>query len=164
MASVAGNVGGSMTSTPRVTYALCRQGALPAWFGRIAGRYATPANSILFMGAVGALLALTGSFVWLAIVSTLARLFVYAGCIAALPRARPGWLSWALLAGGLAVCIWAAAQSKWQSWAALAGFVLAGFLLYGLARIQRVRAVQAGSSSAETVSSIQPPPSTRSPS
>ncbi|HTU12897.1 MAG TPA: APC family permease [Allosphingosinicella sp.] len=137
MASVAGNVGGSMTSTPRVTYALSRQGALPTWFGRIAGRFATPANSILFMGALGAVLALTGSFVWLAIVSTLARLFVYAACIAALPRARPDWLSWILLAGGFAVCIWAAAQSTWQSWAMLGGFVLAGFILYGLARIQR---------------------------
>ena len=137
MASVAGNVGGSMTSTPRVTYALSQQGALPPWFGRIAPRHATPANSILFMGALGAVLALTGSFVWLAIVSTLARLFVYAACIAALPRARPGWLSWVLLAGGLAVCAWAAAQSKWQSWAMLGGFVLAGFILYGLARIQR---------------------------
>jgi amino acid transporter len=139
MASVAGNVGGSMTSTPRVTYALSRQGALPGWFGRIATRHATPANSILFMGALGALLAVTGSFVWLAIVSTLARLFVYSACIAALPRARPGWLSWTLMTAGLVVCIWAAAQSKWQSWAMLAGFVLAGFLLYGLARMQRDR-------------------------
>jgi len=139
MASVAGNVGGSMTSTPRVTYALSHQGALPTWFGQIAGGYATPANSILFMGALGAVLALTGSFVWLAVVSTLARLFVYAACIAALPRARPGWLSWTLLAGGFAVCIWAAAQSRWESWAMLAGFVLAGFILYGLARIQRGR-------------------------
>ena len=137
MASVAGNVGGSMTSTPRVTYALSHQGALPAWFGRIAGRYATPANSILFMGALGAVLALTNSFIWLAIVSTLARLFVYAACMAALPRARPGWLSWVLLAGGFAVCIWAAAQSTWQNWKMLAAFVLGGFLLYGLARIQR---------------------------
>lgn len=137
MASVAGNVGGSMTSTPRVTYALSRQGALPGWFGRIAGRYATPANSILFMGALGALLALTGSFVWLAIVSTLSRLFVYGACMLALPRARPGALSWALALAGLAVCLWAAAQSKWESWAMLAGFVLGGFLLYGLARIQR---------------------------
>lgn len=137
MASVAGNVGGSMTSTPRVTYALSRQGALPGWFGRIAARHATPANSILFMGVLGAVLAVTGSFVWLAIVSTLSRLFVYGACMIALPRARPGALSWALAFAGLAVCVWAAAQSKWQSWAMLAGFVLAGFLLYGLARIQR---------------------------
>jgi amino acid transporter len=137
MASVAGNVGGSMTSTPRVTYALSLQGALPAWFGRIAGRYATPANSILFMGALGALLALTGSFVWLAIVSTLSRLFVYGACMLALPRARPGALSWGLAFAGLAVCVWAAIQSRWESWAMLGAFVLAGFLLYGLARIQR---------------------------
>jgi APA family basic amino acid/polyamine antiporter len=158
MASVAGNVGGSMTSTPRVTYALSQQGALPAWFGRIAGHYATPVNSILFMGALGAMLALTGSFVWLAIVSTLSRLFVYGACILAMPRARPGALSWALAAGGLAVCVCAAAQSKWESWAMLGGFVLTGFLLYTLARLQD------GSSSAAAVSSIQPPPSTRSPS
>lgn len=166
MASVAGNVGGSMTSTPRVTYALSRQGALPVWFGRIAGRFATPANSILFMGVLGAVLALTNSFTWLAIVSTLSRLFVYGACMFALPRARPGALSWTLALAGLAVCIWAATQSKWQSWAMLAGFVLGGFLLYGLARIQRGRSgtVQAGSRAAETVSSIQPPPSTRSPS
>ena len=30
------------------------------------------------MGVLGAVLALSGSFVWLAVVSTLARLFVYA--------------------------------------------------------------------------------------
>ena len=142
MASVAGNVGGSMTSTPRVTYALSQQGALPGWFGRIAGRHGTPANSILFMGALGTVLALTGSFVWLAIVSTLSRLFVYGACMVALPRARPGGLSLALSLAGLAVCIWAAIQSQWQSWAMLAGFVLAGFLLYGLARVQRSRGEQ----------------------
>ena len=62
-----------------------------------------------------------------------------------------------MVAAALAVCLWAAAQSSWQSWAMLGGLVLAGFLLYALARRQ------AGSSSAATVSSIQPPPSTRSP-
>ncbi len=40
------------------------------------------------MGLLGAALALSGSFVWLAIVSTLARLIVYAASIAALPKAR----------------------------------------------------------------------------
>ena len=76
LASVAGNVTGSMTSTPRVTYALAAQGVLPRWFGAVSARWATPANSILFMGLLGAVLALSGSFVWLAIVSTLARLIV----------------------------------------------------------------------------------------
>ena len=158
MMSVAGNLGGAIISGPRVPFALAEQTLLPRWFGRINPRFATPANSILFIGALALVLALTGSFVWLAIVSTLARLIVYGTCIATLPRARPGAASWALAAGGLAVCVWAAAQSKWESWAMLGGFVAAGFVLYALARRQ------AGASSAETVSSIQPPPSTRSPS
>ncbi|WP_395614463.1 APC family permease [Allosphingosinicella sp.] len=158
MMSVAGNLGGAIISGPRVPFALAEQTLLPRWFGRINPRFATPANSILFIGALALVLALTGSFVWLAIVSTLARLIVYGTCIATLPRARPGAASWALMLAGLAVCVWAAAQSKWESWAMLGGFVAAGFVLYALARRQ------AGASSAETVSSIQPPPSTRSPS
>jgi APA family basic amino acid/polyamine antiporter len=158
LASVAGNVSGSMTSTPRVTYALATQGSLPRWFGAVSARFATPANSILFMGLAGIVLAISGSFLWLAIVSTLARLVVYAACIAALPKARPGAGSLLLVAAGLLVCAWAASQSKWQSWAMLGGALVLGLLLYVLARRQ------AGSSSAATVSSIQPPPSTRSPS
>jgi len=156
LASVAGNVGGSMTSTPRVTYALATQ--LPNWFGAVSARFATPANSILFMGLAGIVLAISGSFLWLAIVSTLARLVVYAACIAALPRARPGMASILLVGAGILVCTYAAAQSKWESWAMLGGAIALGFLLYALARRQ------AGSNSAATVSSIQPPPSTRSPS
>ena len=43
------------------------------------------------MGLAGIALGVSGSFVWLAIVSTLARLFVYGLSIAALPKAeRPG--------------------------------------------------------------------------
>ena len=160
LASVAGNIGSALTSTPRVTFALAGQGSLPRWFGAVSARFATPANSVLFMGLVVAALAVTGSFVWLAIVSTLARLVVYAVSIAALPRAeKPNPALWAMVAAGLAVCGWAAAQSKWPSWAMLTGALAAGLILYALARRQ------AGSSaSAGTVSSIQPPPSNRSPS
>lgn len=159
LASIAGNLTGSMTATPRVTYALAAQNSLPGWFGAVHPRWATPANSILFMGLAGIALGVTGSFLWLAIVSTLARLIVYALSIAALPKAeKAGAGVWAMVAAALAVCLWAAAQSSWQSWAMLGGLVVAGLVLYALARRQ------AGSSSAETVSSIQPPPSTRSPS
>jgi basic amino acid/polyamine antiporter, APA family len=159
LASVAGNLMGSMTSTPRVTYAMAAQGSLPAWFGRISPRFNTPANSILFMGLLGIALAVSGSFLWLAIASTLARLIVYAASIAALPKAeKPAPTTWLLIAAALGICLWAAAQSKWESWAMLGGLLAAGLLLYALAKRQ------ADSSSAATVSSIQPPPSTRSPS
>lgn len=143
LASVAGNITGSMTSTPRVTYALARDRLLPAWFGRVSERYATPANSILFMGLLGTLLAVTGSFVWLAIISTLARLIIYAASIAALPpsRRRIGLATSVgtllLIALGLAVCAWAAVQSAWNAWAMLFGLALAGGLFYALARRAR---------------------------
>ena len=140
LASVAGNVTGSLTSTSRVTFALARGGLLPRWFGAVSARYATPANSVLFMGLAGAALALSGSFVWLAIVSTLARLIVYAGSIAALPAARrgrglaTGIGTLATIGAGLAVCLWAAAQSAWAAWAMLAGLLAVGALLYAIAR------------------------------
>lgn len=164
MASIGGNLLGSMTSSPRVTFALAEERLLPRWFGKISGRWRTPANSILFMGLLGLALALTGSFVWLAIVSTLARLIVYAVSIAALPASRRkaglrvGVGTLLTMLGGFAVCAWAAVQSEVQSWAMLAALIGAGLLLYLIARRQ------AGSNSAGAVSSIQPPPSTRSPS
>ena len=153
LASVTGNIGSTMTSTPRVTYALAQQGSLPAWFGRVSPRWATPANSVLFMGLVVAALALSGSFLWLAVLSTLARLAAYVVSIAALPKTeKPGPATIVLVIAGIGICLWAASQSSWQAWAALGGAFVVGALLY------------AGSSSAATVSSIQPPPSTRSPS
>ena len=143
LASVAGNFLGSMTSTPRVTYALAEERALPRWFAQVSRRWRTPANSILFMAVVGGALALTGSFVWLAVVSTLARLFVYAASIAALPAARraagrsTGIGVSALMLGGLLVCGWAAAQSELRSWLALAALLAVGTLLYALAARSR---------------------------
>jgi amino acid transporter len=146
MVSIAGNLGGAIISGPRVPFALAEQNLLPRWFGRISPRYATPFNSVLFIAGlalvlalVGSLLSETGSFVWLAVVSSLARLCVYAVSIAALPRSRPGAVSWSMMLIGLAVCVWAAAQSNWDTWAMLGGFLLAGFVLYALARIQRSR-------------------------
>lgn len=150
--SLLGNIGGGMTGTTRTTYAMGRDGLLPAWFGRVSARYATPANSILFMGGLIAILALTGSFVWLAVVSTLARMFVYSISIASLAKGeRPSLLLWLLMAAGIATCVWAAAQSAWPSWRMLLILAAAGSLLYAAARAARNG----------RVSSIQPPPSTR---
>jgi amino acid transporter len=161
--SLAGNLHGNMTATPRVTYAMGERGDLPRWFARVNARFATPANSILFMAAVAAALALTGSFVWLAAVSVLARLFVYAATIAALPKApeRPRitaahWITGAI---GIALCGYAALQADAKAWWTLAALAIAGLVLYALA----ARA-SGSSSSAVPVSAIQPPPSTRDPS
>src|SRR3546814_15359499 len=87
-------------------------------FGTVSERFHTPANSVLFMGLLGAVLALTGSFLWLAIVSTLARLFVYGTSIAALPRAerqagrRTVAGTFVLMGAGLLVCLWARSEER----------------------------------------------------
>ncbi len=136
--SLLGNISGGMTGTTRTTYAMGRDGLLPAWFGRVSDRFATPANSILFMGGLIALLALTGSFVWLAVVSTLARMIVYSISIASLPkkeRATP--LIWLMIVAAIAVCAWAAWQTAWPSWRMLLILVAAGSLLYLFARSSR---------------------------
>jgi amino acid transporter len=138
--SLLGNISGGMTGTTRTTYALGRDGLLPGWFGKVSERYATPANSILFMGGLVALLALTGSFVWLAVVSTLARMIVYSISIASLPkleRRKP--LIWLMVVAAIAVCVWAASQTAWPSWRALLALVAVGTVLYLIARRTRVR-------------------------
>ena len=136
--SLLGNISGGMTGTTRTTYALGRDGLMPSWFGKVSARYATPANSILFMGGLIAVLALTGSFVWLAVISTLARMIVYSISIASLPRKeRCGPLAWLMIVAGIGVCIYAALQTPWASWQMLLMLVAAGSLLYLLARSGR---------------------------
>lgn len=160
--SILGNVSGGLTGTTRTTYAMGRDGLLPGWFGRVDARYATPVNSIVFMGALIALLAVSGTFVVLAAVSTLARLIVYSICIASLPRhERPTAFVWAMMAAGVTVCVWAAIRNTNPNyppavlWSVLAAMVVVGTLLYAAARVSARKG---------RVSSIQPPPSTRDPS
>jgi amino acid transporter len=141
VASLAGGLHGIMTSTPRVTYALGLRGDVPAWFARVQPKLETPANSIIFFALFASALAVSGSFVWLAVVSTLARMIVYAVTIAALPRApqrrRLTTVQYVVGIAGILVCAWAAAQADAKAWTTLAALVAAGLLLYALASFGR---------------------------
>jgi amino acid transporter len=134
VASLGGSLHGIMTSTPRVSHALGARGDLPAWFARVQPKFETPANSILFFALIAGALAVSGSFVWLAVVSTLARMIVYAATIAALPRApqRPRLtvIHWAMGGVGVLVCAWAAAQADAKAWITLGALSAAGLVLY----------------------------------
>jgi amino acid transporter len=141
--SVLANQLSAVTSISRITSSLSDQHMLPRWFGRISPRFATPANSIMAVGALGLALALSGTFVTLAVISTVSRLFAYIACIAAVPRLDylAGRIRWGrgvllpLVAGALV--LWAASHSKPTEWQAFAAFVLAGTFLYLLARLGR---------------------------
>jgi amino acid transporter len=139
--SVLANQLSAVTSISRITSSFADQGLLPRWFGKISPRFATPSNSILAVGGIGLLLALSGTFVTLAVISTVARLFTYLACIAAVPRLDmlAGKLRWGRgvllpLAAG-ALCLWAASHSKPDEWQAFAAFLLVGTALYLLARL-----------------------------
>jgi basic amino acid/polyamine antiporter, APA family len=86
--SMTGNNAGQILNGSRMLFALAEHGELPAVFRRIHPRYRTPAHAIVFTSIVAVVLALTGSFVKLAVVSALARLVTYAGVSAATLRLR----------------------------------------------------------------------------
>src|SRR5205809_1669433 len=86
--SMTGNNAGQVLSGSRMLFALAEHGELPAFFGRIHPRFRTPANAVIFTSVVAVVLALTGSFARLAVVSALARLVTYTGVSAATLRLR----------------------------------------------------------------------------
>lgn len=137
--SVFANITSAVAATPRLTAALADEGRLPAWFGKRSATTAAPIASILVYGALALAFAATGTFIFLAVVSSLARLMVYAASAAAVTafdrrdgRVRPvRGIAIPILV--LILCGWAAAQSSGKEWATLAAFVATGTLLYAIA-------------------------------
>ena len=138
ISSLLGNLLGNSASTPRVTYAMGVRGDLPHWFGAVSPKLKSPANSILFLGLIVAPLAISGSFVWLAVVATLARMVIYPLTIAALPLTpgRPplSAIHWVTGAAGIAICLWGMTQADAAAWLTLLALSIFGVLLYGLAK------------------------------
>jgi amino acid transporter len=86
--SIEGNVGSTMLAGPRYLYALAKDGYGPGALARVHPRYRTPAWAIVVHGVVAAAIALSGSFVQLAMLSIVARLATYIGTAAAVPVLR----------------------------------------------------------------------------
>jgi amino acid transporter len=144
--SIGGNLAGTMIAAPRLIFALAENRLLPAWFGNIHPRYATPDHSILVMGGLAMVMALTGSFVELAVASSLSRMLSYILCIASLPiirnrasdamkarayRIRGGYLVPLI---GLAICLWLTAQASAENWRTVGILLAIGFVLYAVER------------------------------
>lgn len=154
--SIGGNLSSIMLAVPRLPFAMAEDRLLPRWFGEVHERHSTPGNSILFLGGLGLVFALSGSFVWLAVASSLTRLITYVMCILALPvirrraSAEDAAESWRLRGGylvpaiALVVCLWIAAQSGARSWLVTGGLLALGLALYALAAKRRERRALAG--------------------
>ena len=137
--------GGSLTSfvtAPRLTFALARDGSLPAWFGRVSERTGAPINSIMFCGVLCFALAISQGFVWLVTLSTFIRLVVYLLCIGSLPRIErtlPEEKDQFRLPGGLAIpvvgfllTLWLISHSTLQNFSIAAVIVAVGTLVFWL--------------------------------
>ena len=88
MISIGGNVGNTILVGPRYLYALAADGYGPRALARVHPTYRTPAAAIVTLSAVALVLALSGSFVQLALLSIIARLATYIGTAAAVPILR----------------------------------------------------------------------------
>ena len=149
--SIGGNLASNMLAVPRLTYALAEKRLLPQWFGHIHEKYSTPSNSILFLGVMGLVFALSGSFMWLAAASSLTRLMLYILCIGALPVIRRKATeeerrdSYRLKGGytipiiALMVSVWIAMQSEMRSWVVTGSLLGVGLIFYALAGKRRAR-------------------------
>ena len=142
--SIIGNQASAILANSRLTVGMAEQGMVPDRFAALSPRFGTPVFSILFYGLSAMALALSGTFVFLAVVSALARLFAYLGCILAAPRldrhfgTRRPWPRRLLFpAIGAALCLWAMTQTKPEEWRSLALLAGVGAILYFLARRRR---------------------------
>jgi len=142
--SISGNVGNTMLTGPRYLYALAVDGFGPSALARVHPRYKTPAFAIVTQAVVSGALALSGSFVQLAMLSVVARLATYAGTAAAVPVLRrkfPGGEDTIVLPGGptipvlaLLVCVvFLASATVANLISGLAGLAVGG-LIYGSRR------------------------------
>jgi amino acid transporter len=141
--SMTGNNAGQVLTGSRMLYALAENGELPAWFARVHPGFRTPHNAVVFTSLVALVLMLSGSFVFLAAVSAVARLLTYTGACAAMlalrsPRYQgtvqpatfvvPGGIAAPALALGSSMLILVLANR--QQLLAGAAALLAGAVLY----------------------------------
>ncbi len=86
--STTGNNMGQALSGSRNLFALAEQGDLPRFFGWVHPQFRTPVNAILVTSVVSLVLAVSGRYSDLALVSAISRLLVYVATCASTIRLR----------------------------------------------------------------------------
>jgi basic amino acid/polyamine antiporter, APA family len=138
--SILGTLHNTTLAGPRYVYAITAGGIGPAALSSVHPRFRTPTVAILTQSAIGLLLALSGSFVQLVLLSVMSRLITYTGTAASLLvlrrkfADRPGALK---LPGGdaipiaaLVVALVLVASASWKNLVAGAAALIVGALIY----------------------------------
>ncbi|HVO09407.1 MAG TPA: APC family permease [Vicinamibacteria bacterium] len=146
--SISGYLASSMLGSPRTLFAFGRAGVLPAVFARVHPRFGTPAVAIWVYAATVAVLAVTGSFERLLVMSNVALLFLYLLCALACfqlvrrdvreegrPFRVPGERVIPFLAGG--AVLWVLANATASELGVTAAVAAMASLLYLARRLQR---------------------------
>lgn len=142
--SIEGNVGNTTLMGPRYLFALAEDGFGPRALARVHPRWRTPYVAIVVQSSVALALALSGSFVQLAMLSIVARLATYMGTAAAVPVLRrkfPRTESTVRLPGGplipiaaLALCfVFLLSATRWNLVAGAIGLAV-GLVIYAFRR------------------------------
>jgi amino acid transporter len=144
-------LGSDLLGTPRMLFALARDGVLPSVLGRVHPRTHAPYVAIICYAAIAALLAVTGSFAELVVMSTLTVALIYLGSCAAVwvlvrrsaaastePAPTSPWLRVAAIASMIIVI----ALASWTEIGGLAVLLMLSGLVYGL-RLLRSKSVLA---------------------
>ncbi len=131
--------------TSRMVFAFGRDRQLPAWFGVLHPASHVPARAVLVYAAVAALLAMTGSFLELILLSSLGTVAIYIlACAAAVVLQRRQvalagpplrFRALPLAAGiGIAGMVWLIVSASWAEDGGLAIVVVGSLLIYAVTR------------------------------
>lgn len=107
LVSAYGYLSANMLHTPRITFAMGECGDFPSFFGRIHPVFRTPHVSIVIFAVLLLVFSIAGDFRWNAMLSSVARLFVYGSVAAALPvlRKKHPQADAFRLPGGIAIAV-----------------------------------------------------------
>ena len=146
--SMLGGLGSEILSIPRVLYAGARNGIMPKMLGNVHPQFLTPHNAILVYSGLGFLMAVSGGFKQLAILSGASTLLIYLGVVLATLQLRrlntgpseitfraPGGILTPLLACG--VIIWLLTSLTQPQLISFAIFILALCLIYYIMQVMK---------------------------
>jgi amino acid transporter len=88
MISTYGWLSGDLLASPRIVYAFAETGDAPPVLGKVHAEFHTPAIAIVAHALLTWLLAVTGTFLWVAALSAASSLILYSGVCASLIRLR----------------------------------------------------------------------------